>query len=82
MTKNVLVLEKEIPLEMEGISIGRVKVQVYEGEAVHIKQGEMNERYLIARGTYNDRTYQVKSVRGGVQQVMDDLLAKIKADLK
>ena len=34
MTSNVLILEKEIPLELEGIQIGKAKVQVFEGEKI------------------------------------------------
>jgi len=78
---NVLVLEKELPLEMEGIQIGKAQIKVYEGESVHVQQGDMNEKYLIAKGVYNDKTYEVKSVRGGVQQVIDDLKKRILSDL-
>jgi len=78
---NVLVLEKEIPLELEGIQIGKAQVKVYEGENVHVRQVDMNEKYMIAKGVYNDKSYEVKSVRGGVQQVIDDLKKKILSDL-
>ena len=81
MPSNVLVLEKEIPLELEGIQIGKAKIKVYEGESVHVQQGDMNEKYLIAKGVYNDKKYEVKSVRGGVQQVINDLKNKILSDL-
>ena len=81
MPSNVLVLEKEILLELEGIQIGKAQVKVFEGENVHVRQGDMNEKYMIAKGVYNDKSYDVKSVRGGIQQVLDDLKKKILSDL-
>ena len=82
MPSNVLVLEKEIPLEMEGIKVGKVQAQVFEADPVHLQQGDMNEKYLIAKGIFNDKKYEVKGIRGGVQKVLDDLMDKILKDLK
>ncbi len=82
MPANVLVLEKEIPLEMEGIQIGKLQVQVFESGSPHITQGDMNKKYLTARGVYHDKTYEVKGIRGGVQSVLDSLKKTVLADLK
>lgn len=82
VSSNVLVLEKNIPLEIEGIQIGLVKVQVFEGEAVHLKQGDMNDMFFTAKGVFNDKIYEVKGIRGGVQAVIEDLKNKILTDLK
>jgi hypothetical protein len=79
---NVLVLEKEIPLEMEGIKIGKVQAQVFEADPVHLQQGDMNEKYLVAKGVFNDKKYEVKGIRGGVQKVLEDLIEEIQNDLK
>ncbi len=82
MPSKVLVLEKNIPLEIEGIQIGFAKVQVFEGESVHLKQGDMNEKFFTAKGIFNDKIFEVKGIRGGVQAVLEDLKKKIIADLK
>ena len=82
MPSKVLVLEKNIPLELEGIQIGFVKVQVFEGEAVYLKRDDINEMFFTAKGIFNDKIYEVKGIRGGVQAVIDDLKQKILSDLK
>ena len=82
MSSNVLVLEKDIPLEMEGIQIGNLQVQVFETVSPHISQEDMNEKYLVAKGVYHDKTYEVKGIRGGIQSVLDSLKKTVLADLK
>jgi len=77
-----LIAEKEIPLEMEGIQIGTVKVKIFEGPPVHVKTEGMNPNFLIARGWFHDKEYEVKSSRGGIEGAIRDLKQKILSELQ
>ena len=77
-----LITEREIPLEMEGIHIGTVKVKIFEGPPVHVKTQGVNANILIARGTFHDKQYEVKTSRGGVEGAIEELKRKILSELK
>ncbi len=42
----------------------------------------MNDMFFTAKGVFNDKIYEVKGIRGGVQAVIEDLKNKILTDLK
>ncbi len=82
MSSNVLIAEREVPLEMENIEIGKIKVQVYEGPPVHVQTEGVNTKFLIARTKFHGKEYEIMSNRGGIEGAIADLKKKILDDLK
>jgi len=77
-----LIAEREIPLAMEGIDIGKVKVKVFEGPPIHVNTQGVNASFLIARAVFHGKEYEVMSNRGSVEGAVEDLKKKILSDLR
>lgn len=81
MAGKVLIAEKEVPLEMEGIQIGKVQVKIFEGPPVHVQTEGVNRNFLIAKGVFHDKEYEAMSSRGGIEGVVEELKKVILKDL-
>jgi len=82
MDEEKIVYTGKAPIEVEGMIVGYADVVVKKGISPHIHAGGLNPDILVAEATFKGKTYQAKSVRGGVDAVVEDVVKAIRKKMK
>ncbi len=77
-----LMYEGEIDLELQGISIGKAKVKVYEGSPTYGAARELNPTFLIVKAIYNEKEYEITSNEGGIEEALSEMKRHIQESLQ
>ncbi len=82
MGDETIVYSGKIPIEVGGLTIGYADVVVRKSVSPHMQTGGVNADFLTAEATYQGKKYEARSVRGGVdgaiQEVVRQIVKKIK----
>jgi hypothetical protein len=78
----VVLAEKEVPIQWDGITIGTVNAVITEGDDVHIKGEDFDEKFHIAHGEFEGALYQVQSYQGGIDGAAKALKEEIESRLR
>ena len=74
--------EGKLPIALAGFDAGQAMVIVRQGEPVHPPRPDHGEHFLVATANYAGETYEVRSGRGGVPEVLEDLKTTIEKDIE
>jgi hypothetical protein len=78
----IKIADVEIPIQWNQITIGTVKATIFEGDEVHIRSDEADEKFLIAEGDFEGAHYKVQSYYGGIEGAKKTLKEEIESCLK
>ena len=73
--------EGKLQITLAGFDAGHAVVVVRQGEPVHPPRPDHNEHFMVAEADYAGTAYTVTSGKGGVPEVLEELKAKIEADI-
>ena len=77
-----IVYSGKAPIEVERMIVGYADVVVKKSVSPHIQAGGLNPDILVAEATFKGKTYQAKSIRGGVDAAVEEVVTLIKKNLK
>ena len=78
MGDETIVFSGKVPIEVGGLTIGYADVTVRKGVSPHMQTGGVNADFLTAEAEFQGKKYQARSVRGGVDGAVQELVKKMK----
>ncbi len=82
MSSENVVYTGKVPIEVGGLTIGYADVVVRKGVSPHMQSGGVNADFLTAEATFQGKKYEARSVRGGVDGVIQELVRQIVKKIK
>lgn len=82
MADEKVVYSGKAPIEVEGMIVGYADVVVKKSVSPHMQAGGLNADILVAEATFRGKTYQAKSIRGGADAAVEEVVKMIKKKIK
>jgi hypothetical protein len=78
----VVLAKRRVPIQWEGITIGTAIAVITEGDDVHIRSEDVDEKFHIAQGEFDGVQYEAQSYQGGIDGAAKALKEEIESRLR